>query len=112
MKILRIALMSFGGFELLRLTYLFLNDLNTNPRFLEAKDFVQSTGVKMQDGVSKGVEVTQTGLSNSAEAVQGGLGFLVQGINSNGLFIVLLAILAIYFIRRSFKQGSATPAKE
>ncbi len=112
MKVLRIALMSFGGIELLRLAYIFFTDLNTTPQYKQAREFVEANSVKVQTNIDKGVEITQSGLSSGAEAVQGGLSALIHQVNNNGLFIVLLAIVAIYFVRRALRQGSSVATSE
>lgn len=112
MKVLRIALMSFGAIELLRLTYIFFANLNTSPQYKQFKELVADNSVKMQANIDKGLELTQSGLNTGAEAVQGGFGALIHQVNNNGLVIILLAIVAIYFIRRALKQGSSVTASE
>jgi hypothetical protein len=112
MKVLRIALMSFGGIELLRLAYIFFTNLNTTSQYKQAKEFVEASSVKVQTSIDKTVEITQSGLNSGAEAVQGGLGAFIHQVNNNGLLIVLVAIVAIYFVRRALRQGSSAAASE
>lgn len=112
MKILRIALMGIGVIQVLSFIANVVRNLPKNPQYLQTKDFVETSVIKLQSSFGKGLEISQKAMDNSLETLQAAGGSLSNQLSSNGLYILFIAILAIFVLRRLLKQNSRAGSSE
>ncbi len=106
MKFVRIALMIIGSLQIARFTFNFFREMPSTPQYLQAREYLETTAVKVQAGVNTGAETMQKGIGASVDGAQSGFGALINQLDNNGLFVLFASLIAIFLLRRLiFKQG-------
>ncbi len=108
-KFVRMALMTIGSLQIVRFTVNFLREMPSSPQYMQAREYVETTAVKVQSGVNTGAETVQKGIGASVDGAQSGFGALINQLDNNGLFVLFASLIAIFLLRRLiFKQGASS----
>ena len=96
MKVLRMALMGIGALSVVRFILDFVRNLDENQQFIQARDYASSTAQDVQVGMNSGLS-----------SIQGGIGSLIDQLNSNGLYVLGGALFALFLILRATRSRSS-----